>query len=300
MFRRVGILVVLALTWVLAGTALAQEPVSPTYSDPTWRAYYWNNTALSGAPVLEREETDLNHDWGTGSPHPNVNADRFSARWTRFIFVAEDTYRFTATSDDGLRVWVDDELIIDEWHDHAATTFTADRHLTSGHHWVVVEFYENRGVAVAKASWGPAAVPVQNWRGEYWNNTTLSGVPALVRDDAEIDFNWGGLSPDPGVIKADYFSARWARTMHLPAGRYRFSMTVDDGGRLWVDDRLLIDAWREQPATTYTAETYLPAGAVPIRMEYYEKGGKAVAKLEVQLLTPTIKNWRGEYWNNPL
>ena len=62
-------LIVLALALALTGTVLAQEPVLPHDSDPTWRATYWNNTTLSGPPALQRDESELNHDWGGGSPH---------------------------------------------------------------------------------------------------------------------------------------------------------------------------------------------------------------------------------------
>ncbi len=56
-------------------------------------------------------------------------------------------------------------------------------------------------------------------------------------------------------------------------------MTVDDGGRLRVNGHLLIDAWREQTVRTYTGEIDLPRGAIPIKMEYYEQPGLAVAQL---------------------
>ena len=57
-----------------------------------------------------------NNDDITGA-FASVIADRFSARWTRTIHVTEDAYRFSTTSDDGIRVWMDNKLIIDEWHD---------------------------------------------------------------------------------------------------------------------------------------------------------------------------------------
>jgi hypothetical protein len=298
MLKRVDVFFGVALILMVTGTVLAQEPVLPNESDPAWRAYYWNNVTLSGTPALERQESDLNHDWGTGSPHPNVNVDHFSARWTRYLYVTDGTYRFTVTSDDGIRVWADDELIINAWYDHAATTFSAEKRLSTGHHWVVVEFYENAGEAVVRLTWGSISAPNQYWHGEYWNNTALSGTPALVRDDTEIDFDWGASSPAPGVISADGFSVRWTLTADLPVGQYRFVMTADDGARLWVNNRLLIDAWRDQVATTYTGEIDLAGGPIPIKMEYYENAGLAVARLSwSQISTPTY-NWRGEYYNN--
>ena len=151
-------LVVLALP---AG-ALAQEPIYPQASAPFWQASYWGNTDLSGPSVFQRNEPELDHDWGNGAPDPSLPSDGFSARWLRYIDSAGGTYRFTATSDDGIRVAVDDRWIINQWHDHAAQTYTADVNLSSGHHLFKVEYYENGGRAVAKLSWArcrrPAAV----------------------------------------------------------------------------------------------------------------------------------------------
>ena len=273
MYKKMCILITLVLTLIVASPAMAQDG----HSDPLWQASYWNNTTLSGTPSLQREETGLDHDWGTGSPGSGVSSDGFSARWTKYIDVTDGTYRFTVTSDDGIRVWVDSALIIDQWNDHAASTFTADKYLTAGHHWVVVEFYENLGYAVAKLSWAPVST-ISEWRGEYFNNASLSGEPAVTRNDSQIDFNWGTGSPASG-IGADGFSVRWTRTVDLPAGNYRFTTTVDDGVRLWVNNHLLIESWRDQAATAYTGDIYLAGGAVPIKMEYYENGGVAVAHL---------------------
>jgi hypothetical protein len=279
MFKHTCFLIVLVLALLTTNTALAQEPFTPQHSDPTWRASYWNNTTLSGSPALQRDETSLNHDWGSGSPDSRVSADGFSARWTRYIDTQEDDYRFTAVSDDGIRVYVDNELIINEWNDHAVKTVSVSKRLQAGHHWVVVEYYENGGQAVARLSWAPASGPTNDWRGEYFDNATLSGEPLLVRNDERVDFDWGSGSPAPGLIGKDHFSARWTQTLDLPAGHYHFAMTVDDGARLWVNGHLLIESWRDQPAHTYTGDIYLPGGSVPIKMEYYENGGLAVARL---------------------
>jgi hypothetical protein len=116
------------------------------------------------------------------------------------------------------------------------------------------------------------------WRGEYYNNVSLGGSPVLVRDDAKIDFGWGAGSPGPGV-NADQFSVRWTRTLSLPAGSYRFAMTIDDGGRLWVNGHMLIDEWRDHNGQTYYGDIYLPGGNVPVKMEFYENLGNAVARL---------------------
>ena len=286
MLRRISIPINLILALVLTGVALAQGPTPPQGSYPTWQAFYYNNKTLSGSPVLLRNESDINYDWGSSSPDPSVNADSFSARWTRYLNVTPGTYYFTATSDDGIRVWVDNALIINQWDEHPPQTFTADWGLLTGHHLVVVEFYENGGGAVARLSWNLIRTPIRyDWRGEYFNNMMLSGAPALVRNDAQIDFNWGSSSPATGIVNADKFSAHWTRQLDLPASSYRFTLTVDDGARLWVNNHLLIDTWQVQAPRTYTADIYLPGGEIPIELEYYENDGGAVVQLAWTLVT---------------
>lgn len=271
-------------------------------ADAAWRAQYWNNTSLSGTPVLERDESELNHDWGQGQP-PGVNADNWSARWQRTVrFNNTGTYRFTATVDDGMRIWVDDVRILDAWSAHDRATFNVDHSLTAGEHRIRVEYYEGTGKAVARLQWNfVASAPsvIYNWRGEYFGNMTLTGPPLLIRDDPEIAFDWQRNSPAPDIVPADNFSVRWTRTLNFVPGRYLFTVTVDDGARLWVNNQLLIDQWHNQPRTSYSAEITLPGGPIPLKMEYYDLGHHAVAQLS---WTPTtaspISNWRGEYFNN--
>jgi hypothetical protein len=279
MHKRIVFLVVLATGLVICSTVQAQGPVTPQYTDPTWTAAYWNNTDLSGPATLARKEADIAYNWQFDSPVPGVvHADRFSVRWTRYIDVAPGTYWFTVTSDDGVRLWVDGELILDRWYDHSAETFSVDKSLDAGYHLVQLEYYENRGAALVELSWMRGNVDVGTWRGEYFNNSTLSGDPILVREDVAIDFDWGTGSPYFILVDDDLFSVRWTRTLEFRPEVYRFTVTADDGARLWVNDRLLIDAWRDQPPTTYNADIYL-TGFATIEMHYYENMGGATARL---------------------
>lgn len=286
MLRRLSSLMIIGL--VMAAIVLpitAEDIVEPQHSDPVWQARYWNNTQLSGTPVLQRTEVSIDHDWGTASPKAGVvNDNNFSARWTRYIDVTPGTYRFTVQSDDGIRVWVDNTLIVDAWTVHAVQTDIVDFDLNTGHHLITVEYYEATGLATAKVNWylQSPTQPVTHWRGEYFNNTTLAGAPILVRDDAGVNFNWGTGSPATGVVNSDYFSARWTLTTELSAGMYTFSMTADDGVRLWVNNHLLVDAWKEQAATTYTSSIYVPDTPVTIEVQYFEQMGHAVAQLSWQ------------------
>jgi hypothetical protein len=263
---------------VIFTTLLAAEEARA--QDPLWQAYYWDNRDLDGEPILQRSENSINYNWGDSAPTGvDIDNDTFSARWVGFISFRPATYRFTTVSDDGVRVWIDGELIIDAWNDHPLQTLTADRSLSAGTHQIVVEYYENEGGAVIQFGWAPA--PPANgdtWRGEYYNNLGLGGPPVLVREDPAIGFNWGNLSPGPGV-NPDRFSVRWTRTVNLPAGNYRFTMRVDDGGRLWVNGWLLIDAWQVQSPRTYSTDIYLAGGPASLRMEYFDDGLDALAQL---------------------
>jgi DNA-binding beta-propeller fold protein YncE len=116
------------------------------------------------------------------------------------------------------------------------------------------------------------------WRGEYFANRWLTEAPALISQDAVINFNWSYGSPGAGV-PADNFSARWQRYVWFDAGTYRFTLGVDDGGRLWVDDRLLIEAWQDPQVATFQANVTLSQGYHRVRLEYYEAGGWAGVQL---------------------
>ncbi|NIO72208.1 MAG: beta-glucosidase, partial [Anaerolineae bacterium] len=188
------------------------------------------------AAVLVRNDVSVNFDWGTGSPGPGVPADNFSARWSRGLHFPAGNYRFYVRVDDGVRLWVDGNLVIDQWHDSAPTTYTADVNLTDGLHDLKMEYYERGGGALAQLTW-ERLDNYPDWKAEYYNNPNLSGAPVLVRNDVSVNFDWGTGSPGPGV-PADNFSARWSHSISFPAGTYRFHVRVDDAVRLWIDDNL--------------------------------------------------------------
>lgn len=290
---------------IAALALLAPRPAQAQAGD--WQASYFNNTQLSGEPVLVRSESVLDHDWGAGSPHASVPNDRFSARWTGTLNLAAGRYRFAVTADDGARLWVGERLLVDQWTVQPAQTFYAEYTHGGGNVDVRLEYFENTDVASVRLSWTPIDTADGEWRGEYFNNETLSGSPDLVRGEASIAFNWGGGSPAPGVINTNNFSARWTRTLDFPAGDYRFTVSADDGVRLWVNNNLIIDEWRVQPVATYNGDIFLPGGPTPIRLEYFENMGGALVDLswtplggaapDAPSATGAPANvWRGEYF----
>ena len=260
---------------------------------PEWKGEYFSNRNLAGAPVLVRNDASINFNWGAGAPAPALPADDFGVRWTRRLEYGASQYRFTIEADDGVRLWIDGILLIDRWHDGVGT-YTGDVYLTGGMHDVRMEMYEHTGGAMARMWWAPHP-GIPEWKGEYFANRDLAGVPTLVRYDLKIDFDWGTASPVAGV-PSDTFSVRWTRQLYFPMGIYRFTVEVDDGARLWVDDKLLIDQWHDGIAS-YSADIPLSEGKRQIRMEMYENTGYARARLTWALWTNPA-DWKGSYFAN--
>jgi hypothetical protein len=81
-------------------------------------------------------------------------------------------------------------------------------------------------------------------------------------------------------VAADYFSARWTGTINFPvAGDFDFHLLIDDGARLYLDNVLILDRWYPQPPTHHMVTKAVSAGAHEIKMEYFEEGGIAQARL---------------------
>jgi len=112
--------------------------------------------------------------------------------------------------------------------------------------------------------------------GEYFTNESLQGEPVLVRTDRHVDFKWesGSFAPNE---PDDHFSARWTGYF-VPknSGDYKFYTSADDGARLFIDDRPVIDDWQHHSETLDTYSTHMEAGqSYKIRLEYFEAVGTA-------------------------
>ena len=118
--------------------------------------------------------------------------------------------------------------------------------------------------------------------GSYWSNQlkTFTGKPTLIRLDRTVDFEWGNGSPAP-AISADHFTARWTGQVGAQFSEtYTFYTTTDDGVRLWLNGRKIIDQWVDQGPTEWSSTIALAAGQrYDVLLEYYENGGGATAHL---------------------
>ncbi len=216
----------------------------------------------------------------TGNPGGIVPNDHFSARWTRSWNSAARRYRFHLSGDDGTRLWVDGNLIIDQRRDQGRTEYIAERDLSAGSHSLKVEYYENGGDANVTLWWeGPLNnTCTGQYRAEYYNNRSLSGNLAFVQCEGwPINHDWGSGGPGRGVGN-DNFSARWTGRAYFGGGNYTLIARADDGIWVWLDGSLIIDAWRDQPPTEYRHTRSVSSGEHDIKVEYYENGGGAVAQ----------------------
>lgn len=270
---------------------------TPTPNPVTWRADYFSNRDLSGSPALSRDDANLAFNWGNGSPASNFPADNFSVRWTRTVQFAPATYRFYVRADDGVRIWLDNDQIINEWHDAMPQTYNVERTVAAGNHTIRVEYYENIGTAQIQVWWEQSGQFPQ-WRGEYFSTASLSGPVILLRNDADINFNWAQGSPDSSLPN-DNFSVRWTRTLSFNDGRYRFNATVDDGVRVYLDGVLILDDWRDASERTISVERQVTNATHLVQVEYYDRGGNARIRVWwEQLDSGQYPDWRGEYFAN--
>jgi hypothetical protein len=94
----------------------------------------------------------IDFDWGWESPSPELPANQFAVRWTGKYYFEEGRYRFTTTTDDGVRVYVDDRLVLSNWRPMRGTRY-ASINLASGEHDVRVEYFEAMQAAKARFHW---------------------------------------------------------------------------------------------------------------------------------------------------
>lgn len=147
-----------------AGNTSAQSSPASATTPPSGGAgtglkgEYYDNKDLTNLK-LARTDATVNFDWGSGSPDSSIAADTFSARWTgRVQPLYSQTYTFYTYTDDGVRLWVNNQLIIDKWVDQAPREWSGTIDLTAGQKYdIMMEYYENGGGAVARLSWSSAS-----------------------------------------------------------------------------------------------------------------------------------------------
>ena len=283
-----------------AAPLIAPSPTPPPTQPPTpipaptatpqatWRVTLFANMSLVDPPVAQAYVDVINFDWGYGSPSPLLPADGFSMRFESTQTFTPGTYQFRVQADDGVRVWVDNQLIIDEWTGASGRTYTASRAL-SGRHDLRVEYFEASGLASLRVdiTKQDQALP---WQAEYFANTTLSGSPQVVQQEPSsstpLNFDWGTGSPVPGVIPVDLWSARWSGNFAFNSGDYIFRAISDDGVRVYLDGLRVIDQWRDGYNNVTNRFIGVGRGTHSVVVEFYERTGRAELQVWWNLASP--------------
>ena len=273
------------------GPTTAVTVTTPAATGTGWTGAYFANTTLSGAAITRADPT-INFTWGTGSPISGIGTDNFSARWTGQLTPAKSgTYTFYTQADGGVRLYINDKLVISHWT-AGANNQSATFGLTAGTAANIrLEYFDTTGTATAQLLWsGPsvtkAVVPSSVMKSAsagltatYFTGTSLT-TSAVVRLDDTINFSWGTGSPDSRV-PVDNFSARWTgKIKPTKSATYTFYTDVGGGVRLWVNGQELVNNWTLHSLATNTGKIALTAGtSYDITMEYQVGTQSAVAKL---------------------
>lgn len=270
---------------------IEQPPQPPQTS---WQAEYWDNSELRGSSRIRTSEGGVYffRKWGWEDGPHGLPADYWSARLVKRTYFPGGLYRFHCHHDDGCRVFVDGRNLIDAWWDSSFEGHDQAIELPSGEHEVKVEYYEKTGFAALEVWWqGPGYLPEPEscdqdvmWCGEYWGNRDLMDTPAIQRrEGSALRLHWDTDGPHP-TFPTDQFSARYRRRPHFACGRYRFHVFADDGVKMWVDDVLRLDEWRDQVAG-FSFDLDLSEGRHPLQVEYYENGGSAAIEVSWEKLS---------------
>ncbi|MBN2785286.1 MAG: DUF5110 domain-containing protein, partial [Pontiellaceae bacterium] len=210
-------------------------------------AEYFDNMNLSGMPILSRIDSSVDFEWGTGSPGGSVPSDAFSVRWSGWIgpFAETGTKTFAISVDDGARVWINDQLVVDTWVDQALETYTASVDVTAGESLSLrIEYFENGGDATCR--FGEAAseittawIPPGNWH-DLWTGEIVNG-PATIEVPATL---W----------KTPLFAREGAAILSVPVMQYT----------------------DEQPWTNVVLDAIAPAAGEETTRFLYEDDGESV------------------------
>ncbi len=216
---------------VLGLALLAPNPAAHAQLEPVWsinhgqaipaatvRNEYYNNLGFFGAPLVQETST-IDFNWGFGSPAATIPTDSFTARWVGKIMPSfSELYTFSATAAGGVRIWVDNELILDQWFEHAESEAVGWRELKAGSIYNLrVEFLETWAIASIRVQWSSTSMPKQ-----------------LVRFQNSPDGTWAQF----GTVLAGSRNGHWA--VSAPEAEALINSTSNlyarDGGLAWSYD----------------------------------------------------------------
>jgi regulation of enolase protein 1 (concanavalin A-like superfamily) len=182
------------------------------------KGQYYGTIDLTGDVLLTRVDPQINFDWGSGSPGPNVPADGFSVRWTGQVDIpAAGEWTFFVHNDDGTRLWVDGQLVVEEWPvsgplNWHSGTITLD----VGMHSLRLEFFDvnySGHIAICRLAWQGPLVPVRQWIPETAMTPPFNASnpqPAVNAADVRPDVVLSWTAGDEAAKHDVYFGTSYA------------------------------------------------------------------------------------------
>ena len=248
-------------------------------------------------PTVKRVDQTINFESTQEGFHGTGLVDFFYVRWTGKLRIPKDgNYNLVLESDDGSRLFIDGKQVVDNGGIHGMEDKSGSAELKAGDHDIKVEFFENDVDAGCKFSWRPpgatkevvpatallhpAAAPAQaGLQGEYFDiGETLDDFPTIPankkpvvkRVDKTIDFP-STQEAFPGTELVDFFYIRWTGNLRVAKeGKHTFFLESDDGSRLFIDGKQIIDNSKRHHMTEKSGEVELTAGPHAIKVEYFE------------------------------
>ncbi len=218
----------------------------------------YDNKTLSGSPVETGVDTTVNFDWKSGGKATDLPANNFSVRWTGQVKAEfSEEYTFYTRSDDGIRLWVDGQQIINNWTNHAVKEDRGKITLEAGEKYDIrLEYFENRGKAVCKLLWKSASQSKQVVpQGRLYpeavdedepNSATYTVRARGLQGTEQMALQIGGTTVQSWTVSAAMKNYNYTGS---ETGSVRVAITNDQGkGHDLIVDKLTVDG------TVYQAE----------------------------------------------
>ena len=212
---------------------LLGQPDVPPPGGEGLEAQYFNNTTLTGSPVLTRVDPEVNFTWTGTSPGPGVNSTNFSTIWNGLVQPRyTETYTFYTDTDDGARLYVNGTTLVDQFVTQGATEYSGTINLVAGQYYPIqMQYFQGTGAASATLSWSSAsqtkqiisqnqlypALPTINWTNtatgspSAWSTAGnwFGSVAPTSTANAAVQF-LGGQTAAAGTLTADSGTAAFS------------------------------------------------------------------------------------------
>ncbi len=312
-FRKHTSLLPVALLLVAAHLTFAADNLEPgligEYFDIGSALDDFPNVPEDRKPSVKRVDKNINFESTQDGFHGTDLVEYFYVRWTGKMRVPKNgNYTFFLESDDGSRLFIDGKEIVYNGGRHRMTEKNGETELTAGDHTIKVEFFENEVDAGCILRWQPpgaiketvpakvlfhlassptTAATSSGLTGEYFElGSSLEDFPTIPADkkpvvkrvDKTVNFE-STQEEFHGTQLVDFFYIRWTGRIHIPKdGKYTFFLESDDGSRLYIDGKQIIDHNGLHAMEEKDGEAELKEGKHSIKIEFFENDVDAGCK----------------------